>query len=139
MVHTEARTAALPEALAAAAGSPLAFTDFQSYTIVCELLIDPTLKLTSTYIEPDDPPSTAWIAKEAVRAPWSDGKAVLEPAKGSLEFAGGKMRFAPFSEKARQAAADIAKSKQAQGAPDQSIRWEKEAEGAEGDLEPEPN
>lgn len=123
MVHTEALTAEMPAELAAAAGSKLVFKDFLSYTVVCELLNDPALKTTSTYIEPDDPPSTDWIAKESVPAPWSAGKAVLEPARGSLEFEGGKMRFTAFSERAKRAAEEIARLKKGLAVPNQSLEW----------------
>jgi hypothetical protein len=72
------------------------FKDFQVYVIVCELLHDPTLKLTSTYREPDDPPATNWIAQQKIKAPWASQKAKLEPARGRLVIdTDGTMKFLP--------------------------------------------
>jgi hypothetical protein len=141
MVHTEARLVPMPPALAAKAGSQKGFKSFLTHTIVCELLHEPDLKMTSTYIEPDDPPSTAWIDRETVKAPWSAGKAALEPARGSLVFTDGRMRFLAFSEEARLAAAELARAAREQGLPSQSLQWEKDAGGKDDlDLEaaPEP-
>jgi hypothetical protein len=137
MLHTEAKTEAVPPAQVAAAGSAVRFTEFWSYTVVCELLNDPSIKMTSTYIEPDDPPSTAWLEKEAVKAPWVAGKAALEPARGSLEFEGGTMRFVAFNDRAKQAAAAIATLRREQGVPSQSLNWEKDKGDALG-LDADP-
>ena len=80
------------------------FKDFAAYIIVCELLHDPDLKLTSTYIERDDPPSTNWITQQKIKAPWAWHRAKLEPARGSLVFgADGTMQFAPVSAAAQEA------------------------------------
>lgn len=84
MVHTEADLEPLPPALAEVAGAKSTFRSFLTHVIVCELLNDPALKLTSTYIEPDDPPSTTWINAEKVKAPWALGKERLEPMSGSV-------------------------------------------------------
>lgn len=98
MVHAEADLEDLPVALATPSGTDKCFTAFTSYTIVCELLNDPTLKLTSTYIEPDDPPSTWWIGNESVKAPWSYNRKKLQPVKGSLAFsADGQMHVGVLS------------------------------------------
>jgi len=125
MVHAEADTEPMPPARAAAAGSTQAFTTFQTYTIVCELVLDPDLPMTSTYIEPDDPPSTNWLSREPVPAPWSAGKARLEPVRGSLAPAGGGPRFAPFSEAARRAAESLAQELRAQGLPNHALQWDR--------------
>lgn len=67
--------------------------DLQAYVIVCELLHDPGLKLTSTYLEPDDPPSTNWIAQQKVKAPWAFHQTKLLPQHGRLDA--GTMKFLP--------------------------------------------
>ena len=104
MIHTEADLAPLPPALATLAGSPQYFKSFLTHILVYELLHDPDLKLTSTYIEPDDPPSTGWIHQQKVKAPWSLNRTKLEPAHGSLVVAkDGTLQFAPLSSAAREA------------------------------------
>ena len=104
MIHTEADLAPLPPALATLAGSPQYFKSFLTHILVYELLHDPDLKLTSTYIEPDDPPSTWWINHQKVSAPWALNRTKLEPAHGSLVAAkDGTLQFAPLSSAAREA------------------------------------
>jgi hypothetical protein len=141
MIHTEAKTEAMPPALVEASGSARHFKTFMTHTIVCELLHEPDLRMTSTYIEPDDPPSDTWLEKESVKPPWSAGKAALEPARGSLEFEGGAMRFAPFNVEAQLAAKEIARILREQGVPSMSIQWGKDAGveelGFEGGAETE--
>lgn len=104
MVHTEADLAPMPPELVTTAGSAQCFKSFLTHIIVYELVNDPALKLTSTYIEPDDPPSTGWINQQKVKAPWALNRTKLEPAHGSLLVqADGTIQFAPLSATAREA------------------------------------
>jgi hypothetical protein len=110
LVHTEADLEPMPPELAAV--SKNCFKDFLTHVIVCELLNDPSLKLTSTYIERDDPPSTWWIEQQKVKAPWSLNRARLEPACGSLVFgADGTLQCEPLSPAAEKQMAGPEKSK----------------------------
>lgn len=98
MIHTEA------DLEPAAPGIGPVFKDFLTHIIVCELLHDPGLPLTSRYIEPNDPPSTTWIEGQRVKAPWAASRDSLEPARGSLTFdADGSMRFIALTDAARAA------------------------------------
>ena len=100
MIHTEADL----EPPTPGTPPPPAFKDVLAHVIVCELLHDPNLPLTSRYIEADDPPSTNWIAGQRVKAPWAAGRDSLEPARGSLAFGtDGSMRFGPLSAEAQAA------------------------------------
>ena len=104
MVHTEADLAPLPPTLVAPAGSAQCFKVFLTHILVYELLHDPDLKSTSTYIEPDDPPSTWWIHQQKVKAPWALNRTTLAPAHGSLVVkADGTLQFAVLSAAAREA------------------------------------
>jgi len=104
MVHTEADLEPMPPALVTPAGSAQCFKNFLTHIIVYELFNDPALKLTSTYIEPDDPASTGWINQQPVKAPWALNRTKLEPAHGSLIVkADGTLQFAPLSAAAREA------------------------------------
>jgi len=118
MVHTEADLGDLPPALAAKTGARKAFTELLCHIIVCELLSDPTLPMTSRYIEPDDPPSTWWIAKERVPAPWASGRQELMPAQGSLEMGpGDRVKFVALTEGAKAAARKLEAPAKAKGGP----------------------
>lgn len=109
MVHTEADLAPMPPALSERAGSKKCFTALACHVVVCELLDDPAVPLTSKYIEPDDPPSTWWIEKEQVKAPWALNQAKLAPAHGSLLFGGdGAMALSRLSDRAVDAARQLA-------------------------------
>lgn len=104
MAHTEADLDPAPSGPAVQAGARQCFKELWTHIIVFELLHDPSLPLTSKYIEPDDPPSTWWIERQKVKAPWALNRAKLEPVRGGLAFgADGAMRFLPLSDRAREA------------------------------------
>lgn len=137
MIHAEADAEPLPPALAEAAGAKRAFKTFALHILVMELLNDPDLPLTSTYIEADDPPTRAWIDRQAVKAPWALGKDKLEPVQGSLAFTGADEGVKPVFLELAAAAREAARQQALDNQPRQPKMGDPALHEADGPVEVE--
>ncbi len=97
MIQTEADPGAADDSTPANSH----FASMYLHGMVFELLHDPDLAVTSTYIEPDDPPCRNWWPSGSPPPPWIQTHETLAPMWGSLAFGDDDhIQFMPATERA---------------------------------------